>query len=101
MSIIRSDNFGWVVENFEELPAVKTTGRVYPYLTRFNKIAVWPDFESIPPRFRPYARKASMDEMARGYPMDKVVHLVSEWDEQGRLIKRYYIKEDERPKLHE
>ena len=92
-TIIRTGTHGYVVENF--LGECKITGTVYPIMTVGGKPAIFPDKESVPPKWRKHMREASMGEAAKGVMMYRVVNVVSEYDEDGNLIDRYQ-KKDER-----
>lgn len=84
--IIRTTTHGYVVENFIG-PCVHT-GNMYSVITRGGVPAIFPDEESIPPKWRKHARAATMLEVARGYLMDRVVHVVNQYDDAGKLVSR-------------
>lgn len=69
--VIASDSFGYVIENFKG--ECKITGKQYAVLTTGGRPIVYPNKFSIPPKFRPYARKATFLEASQGYRAPRVV----------------------------
>ena len=82
--IIRSTTDGYVVENF--LGPCVYTGKDYPVITVGGRPAIFPDEESIPPKWRKYKRAASVTEAATGHLMPRVVNVINEYDERGKLV---------------
>ena len=82
--LIRSSSFGYVVENFKgECVKGPMKGKVFPIMTRNGKPAIFPDMDSVPPLWRPFARKASSSELSRGHMMDRIVTYETETEMQG------------------
>jgi hypothetical protein len=77
--ILRSTSFGYVVENFlGENKKGPNKGKVEPWITSNGKICVFPNMESVPPKWRPYAQPASQLQSAQGVRMPFRVNIVTE-----------------------
>ena len=77
--IIRSASFGYVVENFIG-PNQKgpDKGKTPPWITSGGKVCVFPNLESVPPKWRPFARPASQAQVSQGIRMPFRVNIVTE-----------------------
>lgn len=74
--IIKSASFGYVVENF--LGPNVYTGEESELLTQNGVHWVFPNLESVPPKWRQYAREATQLEAATGKRAPYVVNIVEE-----------------------
>jgi hypothetical protein len=74
--IIRSPGFGYVVENF--IGPNVYTGEESPWITSEGKVCVFPNLESVPPKWRQYAQPASQMHVAQGKRMPYRVNIVKE-----------------------
>jgi hypothetical protein len=80
--IIKSTSFGYVVENF--IGHNVYTGEYSPVITRGGLPCIFPDMDSVPPNWRPYARAASQFQASYGYHMPRVVNIIKETKADGR-----------------
>lgn len=76
LPIIKSAEWGYVVENF--IGPNVYTGEDTPWITSGGKVCVFPNMESVPPKWRPYARPATQLQAALGQRMPFRVNIVTE-----------------------
>ena len=74
--ILRSSSFGYVIENF--IGPNVYTGEDTPWITSGGKVCVFPNLESVPPKWRQYARPASQMHLVKGVRMPFRVNIVTE-----------------------